>query len=150
MWPLTNWEAPGLHHQPDSRLHPSDHRTGSAVRLLPRVCSVWGEMKRLLIEVWLSALLMWAIWTERTGQTGRGQRGNEEKFLADREGLFQRSAAPSFSPPSEFRIRLGSQGKAATRRDVDWEFNEKSKGQQLVFKTHSIPITWLCCHKSWL
>lgn len=63
-------------------------------------CSVWGEMKRLLIEVWLSALLMWAIWTERTGaERERGQRGNEEKFLADREGLFPHGQAPRFSPP---------------------------------------------------
>ena len=36
--------------------------------ILLRVCSVWGgKMKRLLTEVWLSALLMWAIWAERMG-----------------------------------------------------------------------------------
>lgn len=45
----------------------------------------------------------------------RGQRGNEEKFLADREGLFPHSQAPRFSPPREFHMRMESQGEAATR-----------------------------------
>lgn len=106
-------------------VQPTDREDGVSSQgwLLLCVCSVWGEMKRSLTEVWLSALLMLAIWRER-GRRGHRKRARERERRREGRGeirrnsqptekvCFEHSKAPNHSPPREFHTRTKSHSKA--------------------------------------